>query len=247
MVLGVGLEEVAPPTEAPVVLNPCWHQGRWHMGLLTDSQIPKLESESALHRPWFYDGKGNLNGFLPFLKEKAFPLDPASPGPFSQLPLAPQFSSPGSTTISAPNTCLFLFCLKCLQSGLPHHSPETAVVKGITRLPKSCWILGPFSVPITPDLSWKPRTSNVPPLSLCLVLSQFPDLIIVGVVQGSVLGLLLPSVSTCTLSVSPSDHNSQGVSSTHISLEPRSVCPLSTQTSYIPHRVLPCPCTLPLS
>lgn len=29
MVLGVGLEEVAPPTEAPVVLNPHWHQGRW--------------------------------------------------------------------------------------------------------------------------------------------------------------------------------------------------------------------------
>lgn len=29
LVLGVGLEEVAPPTEAPVVLNPHWHQGRW--------------------------------------------------------------------------------------------------------------------------------------------------------------------------------------------------------------------------
>ena len=131
----------------------CGFESPLARGLLTDSQIPKLESESSLHRLWFYDGKGNLSGFLPFLKEKAFPLDPTSPGPFGQLPLAPQFSSPGSTTISGPNTLLFLFCLKYLQSGLPHHSPETAVAKGITCLPKSYWILGPSSVPITTDLS----------------------------------------------------------------------------------------------
>lgn len=186
-------------------------------GLLTDSQIPKLESESSLHRLWFYDGKGNLSGFLPFLKEKAFPLDPASPGPFGQLPLAPQFSSPGSTTISGPNTLLFLFCLKYLQSGLPHHSPETAVVKGITcclkateslvlsRSPSQLTCQGHW--PQLVIFSWAFRISNLPPLSLCLVLSQFPDLIIIQVAQGSVLGPLLSSVSTCTLAANPSDYN----------------------------------------
>ena len=97
--------------------------------------------------------------------------------------------------------------------------------------------------------SWAFRISNLPPLSLCLVLSQFPDLIIIQVAQGSVLGPLLSSVSTCTPAVNPSNsNNSQGVSPAPASpWNPGLNVQPPTQSSDIPHRVLPFPCTLPLS
>lgn len=222
---------------------------------MTDTQIPKLESESSLHRLWFYDGKGNLSGFLPFLG-KSIPSDPPLPPPLvSSLPpclqswlnnnLCSQYSPlPSRSKVSAVR--------------FPHHSPETAVVKGITcfclkaaeslvlsRSPSQLTCQGHW--PQLAIFSWAFRISDLPPLSLCLVLSQFPDLIIIQVAQGPVLGPLLSSVSTCTPAVNCLITITLRVCLQHPPPWNPGLYVQPTQSSYIPHRVLPFPCTLPLS
>lgn len=126
-------------------------------------------------------------------------------------------------------------CLKAAESLVLSRSPSQLTCQGH-------W-------PQLVIFSWAFRISDLPPLSLCLVPSQFPDLIIMQVAQGSVLGPLLSSVSTCTPAVNPSNYNnSQGVFPAPTSpWNPGLYVQPPTQSSYIPHRVLPFPCTLPLS
>lgn len=113
---GGGLEEGAAPAEACAVLTSCWHQGRRHVGLLIDMKASAVINpnccQTSPHGLWFYDGQRESQWLLPFLKVKAFSLDPTSPHPFLLFPLVPTFSSPSLTIVSAPNALSSSYSLK---------------------------------------------------------------------------------------------------------------------------------------
>lgn len=160
-----------------MVLTSHWHQGR---GACRPSDGKR---STVKYQTWsqtldsmdyaFMMDKGNLGGFLPFLKGKTVSLDPISSHPFLLLP--PWLSTLPSTgsTIHHPKCAPPLLSQSFWNQAFLRRSLETVLVKAIAHS-HGAESFGLFLVPVIPDLSTASDTidhlfSQLPERQICLL------------------------------------------------------------------------------